>query len=536
MPRAIVVGGGHNGLVCAAYLGRAGYDVTVLEAADRPGGCIVTEEPVAGYRMNTGAIEIGGIVDSGVVADLGLEALGLRLIDQPEIALIHTPGAALAFHRSLDATAAHLAADLSPAAAAEWVRFAGFASAVWGLFGLVDDVPPPSFAELASMAEGAYGAAGGRLFEAVLSPADTVIATNLADPDLRAATAVFGSHGEIPPTLPGSGVFAFLLPGGHGGTGARPVGGSGALIDALVAAISRSRGTVRCGARVAGVRLSEVGVAGVTLASGEEISADVVVSAVDVRRLAPMLPADHRADAFRAAAARTHGGLYNVGELKVDLALDAEPAFAREAPGDRGALRMLVPDLDVGAAFRSIGAGEMPDPMPVMFAIPSATDATMAPEGRAVGWVSAFVPARRADGRTWPDGNDEAARAALATVERFAPGTAARIREIVVTGPAEWEARTGNPGGNPNHLDLTLDQMLGSRPAAGLARYATPIPGLFLSGAGTHPGGGVTGQPGRNTARAVVGIHGPSSWRAKVPALRMVDAARGYLRMRRALG
>jgi beta-carotene ketolase (CrtO type) len=197
---------------------------------------------------------------------------------------------------------------------------------------------------------------------------------------------------------------------------------------------------------------------------------------------------------------------------------------------------MLVPDLDVDAAFRAIGAGALPDPMPVMFAIPSASDPTMAPEGRAVGWVSAFVPARRADGRPWPEGNDEAARAALATVERFAPGTASRITRTMITGPAEWEARTGNPGGNPNHLDLTLDQMLGSRPAAGLARYATPVPGLFLSGAGTHPGGGVTGQPGRNTARAVIGAGGRSVRRARAPGFRFVDAARGYLRMRRALG
>ena len=197
---------------------------------------------------------------------------------------------------------------------------------------------------------------------------------------------------------------------------------------------------------------------------------------------------------------------------------------------------MLVPDLDVGAAFRSIVDGALPDPMPVMFAIPSASDPTMAPEGRAVGWVSAFVPARRADGRRWPDGNDEAARAALATVERFAPGTQARIAETVVTGPAEWERRTGNPGGNPNHLDLTLDQMLGSRPAAGFSRYGTPIRGLYLSGAGTHPGGGVTGQPGRNTARAVLGTTRRTRGRAHVPGLRFADAARGYLRMRRALG
>jgi beta-carotene ketolase (CrtO type) len=536
VPRAVVVGAGHNGLVCAAYLGRAGFDVTVLEQADRPGGCVVTEEPVPGHRMNIGAIEVGGIVDSGIVDELGLRSLGLTLIDQPEIAVIHTPGAALAFHRSLDATAAHLADALSPSAAGEWRSFAALADAVWGLFSLVDDVPPPSFGELARMAGDAYGDRGSLIFEAVLSPAESVLRAHLGDPDLRAAAAAFGAHAEIPPWLPGSGVFAFLLPGGHGGVGARPAGGSGALVDALVTSIQRSGGRVRCDAPVAGVRLSDVGVAGVTLASGEQVDADVVVSTIDIRRLGGMLPTDERTAALRRAASRTHGGMYNVAELKVDLALDGTPTLAREAPCDPGALRMLVPDRDVGAAFRAIVDGRLPDPMPVMFAIPSASDPTVAPPGRAVGWISAFVPARRADGRAWPDGNDEAARAALATVEAFAPGTTARIVETVVTGPAEWEARTGNPGGNPNHLDLTLDQMLGSRPAAGLARYVTPVRGLFLSGAGTHPGGGVTGQPGRNAARAVLGVTGASRRGLRVPGLRLVDAARGYLRMRGAIG
>ena len=532
MPRAIVIGAGHNGLVCAAYLGRAGFDVTVLEQADQPGGCILTEERVPGYRMNIGAIEIGGIVDSGIVDELGLRDVGLRLIDQPQTAVIHTPGATLAFHRSLDATTTHISDVLSPAAATEWRAFAGLADAVWGLFGLVDDVPPPAFGDLARLAQDGYGERGNAIFEAVLSPAQAVLATHLADPHLRTAAAAFGAHAEIPPWLPGSGVFAFLLPGGHGGTGARPVRGSGGLIDALVTVIERRGGRVRCAAPVSGVRLSEVGVAGVTLASGEEVDADVVVSSVDVGRLAAMLPTDDRTEPIRRAAKRTHGGMYNVAELKVDLALDGTPAAALGGPGDPGALRMLAPDADVGAAFRAILDGRLPDPMPVMFALPSVTDPTLAPEGRAVGWVSAFVPARRADGRAWPAANDEAARAALATVERFVPGTLARITDSVVTGPAEWEARTGNPGGNPNHLDLTLDQMLGSRPAAGLARYETPVRGLYLSGAGTHPGGGVTGQPGRNTARAILGDGGG---RSVVSSLRLLDAARGYMRMRGAI-
>jgi phytoene dehydrogenase-like protein len=185
-------------------------------------------------------------------------------------------------------------------------------------------------------------------------------------------------------------------------------------------------------------------------------------------------------------------------------------------------------------SFRSLAAGQLPDPLPVMFAVPSASDPSLAPPGKAVAWVSAFVPALPADGRRWPDGNAEAADAALATVELFAPGFRSLVVDAVVTGPAEWEARTGNPHGNPNHIDLTVDQLFGSRPAAGLARYRTPIRGLFLSGAGTHPGGGVTGQPGRNTAMAVLGVQ-RGKRRSRLSDLRLVPAAVSYLRMRRAL-
>jgi hypothetical protein len=229
------------------------------------------------------------------------------------------------------------------------------------------------------------------------------------------------------------------------------------------------------------------------------------------RRLADLLPPSSVADPIRAAATRAHVGLLNVGELKVDLALDAPPVFAREAPGDPGALRLLVPDHDVGASFRSLAAGQLPDPLPGC-AVPSASDPSLAPPGKAVAWVSAFVPALPADGRRWPDGNAEAADAALATVELFAPGFRSLVVDAVVTGPAEWEARTGNPHGNPNHIDLTVDQLFGSRPAAGLARYRTPIRGLFLSGGPTRRrgdrtarqeyGDGGAGRPAREAAIA----------------------------------
>ena len=126
------------------------------------------------------------------------------------------------------------------------------------------------------------------------------------------------------------------------------------------------------------------------------------------------------------------------------------------------------------------------------------------PAGKATLWASAFVPAAFTDGGSWPDANEKAADAVFATLEQFAPGITASVIGRKVTGPSDWESRLGNRAGNPNHLDMTIDQLFSLRPAPGFSRYRTPIPGLYLSGAGTHPGGGVHGMPGKLAASAVL--------------------------------
>jgi len=136
--------------------------------------------------------------------------------------------------------------------------------------------------------------------------------------------------------------------------------------------------------------------------------------------------------------------------------------------------------------------------------IPSAADPSQCPAGKATLWASAFVPAEFTDGNRWPDANEKAADAVFETLEQFAPGIAASVIDRKITGPSDWEARLGNRAGNPNHLDMTIDQLFTLRPAPGFARYRTPILGLYLSGAGTHPGGGVHGMPGKMAASAVL--------------------------------
>jgi beta-carotene ketolase (CrtO type) len=143
--------------------------------------------------------------------------------------------------------------------------------------------------------------------------------------------------------------------------------------------------------------------------------------------------------------------------------------------------------------------------LPLMVAIPSAEDLSQCPPGKATLWASAFVPAAFTDGSGWPGENERAADAVFETLEQFAPGITRSVIGRKVTGPSDWESRLGNRAGNPNHLDMTIDQLFSLRPAIGFSRYRTPVPGLYLSGAGTHPGGGVHGMPGKLAAAAVLG-------------------------------
>jgi phytoene dehydrogenase-like protein len=236
------------------------------------------------------------------------------------------------------------------------------------------------------------------------------------------------------------------------------------------------------------------------LADGREIEAAVIVSTIDLRRTASLL--DEPGPLERLAAG-THAGIFNVGELSIGVALESAPELP--GPAEAGAALRLIISQPMGEAFRQILTGKLPEPLPVMCSFPSLSDPARAPRGGATAWISAFVPAR-AD-TPWRLLRDRAVETALDAVELAAQGFRDRVVDLRVLTPEDWEARTGNPAGNPNHLDLTLDQSLWMRPAPGIARYRTPIRGLYLSGAGTHPGGGVTGLPGFLAARKIIADH-----------------------------
>ncbi|HEX5880143.1 MAG TPA: FAD-dependent oxidoreductase, partial [Actinomycetota bacterium] len=349
-----------------------------------------------------------------------------------------------------------------------------------------------------------------------------------------------GGHSQQSPADPGTGAGALMLAGGHGRPAARPAGGSRALVDALVRCLEAAGGRVRC--RMPVTRVETAGERAVAVhAGGERVGASrAVISSLDARRLLlELVDADAVPPWLAAEAGRIHVGRRNVSELKVDAVLAGMPPVPGPPGFDRAFMLSANTTADLERAFAAIALGELPERPPLMLAFPSTLEEGWAPPGRAALWLSTFVPWRPAAG-PWDEAALERAADHAWRAASKALGTDLEPVERHLTGPLEWVARHGNPNANPNHVEMSLDQLLSFRPSPSLSGYRVPpIGGLFLTGAGTHPGGGVTGLPGRNAAAVVLdalGGTGGAASRARRLRRRLAlvrDAARALRTLRR---
>ncbi len=537
----VVIGAGHNGLACACYLARAGLEVLVLEAAQEPGGCIATMElPDGRGRLELGAYENGGIRASGVCADLELESrYGLRFHLRDEVTLAPCDdGTSLAFWSSLERTVEELAPVVGGQEAEAYRDFSRWSSAAMDVLHQTEAGPPPTLRELAALADAALGTEGARLVQALLASATSLVRGVFADDRLRGLLEHWAAHSQQPPDDPGTGAGALFMAANHGSPSARPQGGSRGTVDALVRCLEAAGGSLRCAAPVERIEL-EGGRATAVVAGGQRIVAQrAVVSQIDARRVfGGLIAANDVPGPLLAEVRRIHVGHHNISELKVDAIIDGLPAL----PGPQGFQRALLLSPNTGSdleqAFARIRLGMLPERAPLMIGFPSTLERGWAPEGRHSVWLSTWVPWRPASGAWTTADLEEAADRTWSTAER-AIGAELPVVERVLTGPDDWVKRNGNPQGNPNHVEMSIDQLLGMRPSPSLARYRTPIPGLFLTGSGTHPGGGVTGAPGRNAAAVVLEDLGVrrrargERLRAQIGLLR--DAARAARSLRRA--
>jgi beta-carotene ketolase (CrtO type) len=535
----VVIGGGHNGLVCASYLARAGLAVTVLEASDTPGGCILTEDLPSGNRLEIGAYEHGGIRASGVAADLELETrFGLDFIERDEF--LFDPcddGTGLSFWNSLDRTVDELARTVGAEEAERYRTFSKWSSAAMQVLSQSEGGPPPSIRSLAALAETTLGTDGDRLMQALFAPATAVTEGALTDDRLRGPLDHWAAHSQQPPQAPGTGAGALFLAASHGSPAIRPAGGSRGTVDALVRCLEESGGELVCSAAVEKVELAG-GRARAVIANGERYEASrAVVSAIDARRLFLGLMEEHEVPGpLLAEVRRIHESQHNVSELKVDAVIDQVPRVNGPDGMEKAFMLSANTGRDIARAFSSLGLGQLPERPPVMIAFPSSLEAGWAPEGKGVVWLSTFVPWIPENG-SWDEALlDEAADLTWRTAER-ALGYEMTASERKLTGPGEWVDRHGNPGANPNHIEMSIDQLLSMRPSVTLSGYRTPIDGLFLTGAGTHPGGGITGAPGRNAAGVILeelGLRkGNRLGRARKQAAMLRDALKATRELRR---
>ncbi len=517
---AIVVGAGHNGLVAAATLARAGRSVLVLERREQIGGACVTEELWPGYRVSRAAY-VAGLLRPAVVRELELERHGLELLRRDPSSFTPLPDGRGLLMGS-DARATH--ASIAAFSARDADRFADYERLLDRTARVIEpllDAPAfdpahPRWRDLGPLAAAGRAAFGlrsdfARAAALLLGPARTALESWFESEPLRstlATDAIIGAWAA--PSTPGTGYVLFHHVMGETG-GARGVwayvrGGMGALSDAIAGSAREAGAEIRVNATVERIRVVEGRATGVVLENGDECVAGLVFSCADpaltFRRLLDPgdLPEGFLGDIdtidFRSPVA------------KINLALDGLPAFSGRgdgrAPGPehRGTIHIGAASLDaLDLSFAAAERGELPEDPMIEMTIPSSLDETLAPPGHHV--ASLFVqhvPYTPAAG-TWDELREGFARRVFASIDRVAPGFSERILHYELLAPPDLERIFGLTGGNIFHGAMSLDRLGFMRPVPGWARYRTPIAGLLLCGAGTHPGGGVMGACGRNAAR-----------------------------------
>jgi len=517
---AIVIGAGHNGLVCAAYLARARRRVLVLERRERVGGAAVTEEVCAGFRFPVYSYVVS-LLRPEIIRELELARHGLQILPLESTLTPLPDGDHLAQWSDPDQNRRALARH-SPRDAEAYEEFGRLmhqmARAVRPLLGMAPPDPasldPRELIGLARLGVHLRGLEAGQ-FHALCRLLTTSAADYLdqwfESEALKATKSASGIIGTLAgPRSPGT-AYVLLhhymgeLDGVFRAWGfAR--GGNGAVSEAIAAA-ARARGAeIRTRAEVAKVQMRNGRAAGVVLASGEEIGAPLVVSNADARRTflelvgAEHLPAEF-ADAIRRLRFRGSSG-------KVNLALAELPRFRCLPEGGpllRGAISVSPSVEYLERAYDDAKYGEFSRRPYLDILIPSLLDPGLAPPGRHV--MSIFVqhaPYHLNGG--WSGTRREAfGDTVIETLAEYAPNLKGAVLHRQVITPADIERTVGLTEGNIFQGELSLQQMFFLRPTPGWAKYRTPVKGLFQCGAGTHPGGGVMGAPGRNAARAILG-------------------------------
>jgi phytoene dehydrogenase-like protein len=509
----IVIGAGHNGLVCANYLARSGRSVLVLEAAAQVGGAAATREFAPGYRVS-GCAHLLHLMPHALIKELSLEAHGFTLAkDAMPTTALAQDGATPVVLGAGDggALAGASAADMS--AYPEYVlRLRKLARA---LEPVMNNVPPrlgtDAWSDRLALLRLAWGVR--RLGRRDMRELLRIIGMNVFDlleehfdtPLLKGALgfdAVLGTN--FGPRSPGTVLTLLyrLAAHEHSGFLAQPAGGMGALCDALAKSAVAAGAVIRTNAPVARISVQADRARGVVLQSSETIAANVVVSGCDPKTTFLELLGSEQLDAWfvrRVVHLRSRGLA-----AKLHLALDERPAFAGATAEALAGRLLIAPSLgSIERAYNHAKYGEFSSEPTFEITLPSVNDPKLAPSGKHV--LSAIIQyAPYALSAGWAQQRQRFTDLAIDTLERYAPGLRASVRHAELLTPLDIERQFRIHGGHWHHVDLAFDQFFVVRPLPGAAQYQTPLAGLYLCGAGSHPGGGVMGTTGRNAARQIL--------------------------------
>jgi len=522
---AVVVGGGHNGLTCAAYLAAAGWSVCVLERRGVVGGAAVTEEFHPGFRNSTASYTVS-LLNPKVIRDLELAAHGLVVVERPFanfLPLSARDGDYLKVGGGLEATQREVARHSRRDAEALPAYYAMLDRVAAVLRDLLLATPPnvgggvPALFDAWKVAKRfrLLDLAGQRdVLDLFTKSAGDVLDRWFESAPIKAAFGFDSIVGNFAsPYTPGS---AYVLlhhvfgeVNGKRGQWGHAIGGMGAITQAMAKSCAARGVEIRTGAPVARVVVKGGRATGVALESGEVVEAKRVIANVNPKLLFERLvAAEHQPDDFRARITAYKCGS---GTFRMNVALAALPDFpalSGEGPHLSSGI-VMAPSLAYmeQAYFDAKSSGWSQAPI-VEILIPSRVDDSLAPKGMHV--ASLFCQHVHPDlgavqpGRTWDDAREAVADLMIDTVSRFAPN----FRSVVVgrraLSPLDLEREFGLVGGDIFHGALSLDQLFSMRPVLGHGNYRTPVARLYLCGSGTHPGGGVTGVPGHNAAREIL--------------------------------
>ena len=518
----VIVGGGHNGLVCACYLAGAGLKVRVLERRAIVGGAAVTEEFAPGFRNSTAAYTVS-LLNPKIIRELKLADHGLRVVERPFANFLPLPdGRSFRLGPTLPDTQRELARFSARDAQRLPDYYRTIETAADALRALVLETPPNLGG---GWRDWLRGLTLGRRLTRLALPEQrdlwefvTRSAGELLDYWFESdpIKAVFGFDAQVghfaSPYSPGSAYVllhhAFGEVNGKRGTWGHALGGMGAISEAM-AKEARARGVeITTKAEVVAVRVKAGRASGVALSDGSEIAARAVAAGINPKLLYLNLVEPQALDSeFRSRIERWKCAS---GTFRMNVALSELPDFAckpgKTAQAHHASGIIFAPSLGYmeRAYFDARTSGFSREPIVEML-IPSTVDPGLAPPGLHVAslFCQHFDP-KLPDGRSWDDAKESAADAIIATVDRYAPNFKKSILARRILSPLDLEREFGLTGGDIFHGALTLDQLFSARPVLGFADYRSPVRGLYLCGAGAHPGGGVTGAPGHNAAREIL--------------------------------